>query len=302
MFSVVIPAYNCELTIRSTLISVLSQLCSNDEVIVVNDGSTDKTLEVVNGFLSETYNLKVYSKDNEGKASIARNFGIERASKDVILFLDADDQFLPGKLDALRNIFLVYPDTKFLFHDFKVSNAETIKIESKFEQIGQITRLQDSLVALEDNLYQGKVGLYNLLSVQELPAIHTITVAVKKEALLELDGMFDENMRLGEDVDLWFRLLKNNQVATCVLNAVLSNYVRREGSLTDCSESEMLSSIIEIKRKNFARGLSCFSKREKKIIASQISSYCMRKSTVEKKLSISWFASIFMALHFKLLY
>ncbi len=94
--SVVIPAYNAEYTILETIQSVQQQTFSDFEIIVINDGSTDKTLELLENIKDER--LKVFSYDNGGLAT-ARNRGIKNANGEFIAFLDADDMWTPDKLE-----------------------------------------------------------------------------------------------------------------------------------------------------------------------------------------------------------
>ena len=95
--SVVIPAYNAEHTILDTIKSVQQQTFSDYEIIVINDGSEDRTLELVEQV--EDSRVKVFSYSNGG-LSTARNRGIARATGEYITFLDADDLWTPDKLEA----------------------------------------------------------------------------------------------------------------------------------------------------------------------------------------------------------
>lgn len=88
--SVIIPAYNAEKTIERCLNSVIEQSYTNVEVIVVDDGSKDRTLSIANEVAKNDSRVKVISKQNGGAAS-ARNVGIKLASGEFITFLDADD-------------------------------------------------------------------------------------------------------------------------------------------------------------------------------------------------------------------
>jgi glycosyltransferase involved in cell wall biosynthesis len=96
LVSVLIPAYNAEKTIADTLRSVLSQTWTRKEIIVVNDGSKDATLEVLREF--EPYGVKVITQQNQG-AAIARNKAFECSSGDYIQWLDADDLLAPEKIE-----------------------------------------------------------------------------------------------------------------------------------------------------------------------------------------------------------
>ncbi|NES72852.1 MAG: glycosyltransferase family 2 protein, partial [Okeania sp. SIO2D1] len=96
LISVIIPVYNGEKTIRDTINSVLKQSFADFELIIINDGSTDSTLEVINSF--QDHRLKVFSYPNAGQGA-SRNRGIELAKGEYISFIDADDMWTSDKLE-----------------------------------------------------------------------------------------------------------------------------------------------------------------------------------------------------------
>ena len=101
-FSIIIPLYNKQRSILKTIKSVLSQDYRNYEIVVVDDGSTDDSVSIVENLHSER--VKLYQKENGGPSS-ARNYGVKKAEGDWILFLDADDTLEPGALSmAATNI------------------------------------------------------------------------------------------------------------------------------------------------------------------------------------------------------
>jgi len=94
--SVIIPAFNAEKYISNCLDSVFAQHTDyRFEVIVIDDGSTDKTSEIVSSGYPE---VRLFTKKNGGPGS-ARNLGVELALSDIIIFLDADDRMLPGRIE-----------------------------------------------------------------------------------------------------------------------------------------------------------------------------------------------------------
>lgn len=95
--SIIIPLYNKEKAIQRTLNSVLSQSYQNFEIVIIDDGSTDKSVEVVKQL--KDHRIRLFAKPNGGPSS-ARNMGIEKASGEWIMFLDADDELIN---DALKN-------------------------------------------------------------------------------------------------------------------------------------------------------------------------------------------------------
>ncbi|MDD5305138.1 MAG: glycosyltransferase family 2 protein [Elusimicrobia bacterium] len=115
--SVVIPTYNRAALVLRALESVLPQCRAGDEVIVVDDGSTDDTedrLRALGGRI-------VYVKIPNGGAGRARNAGIDRAGNPLLAFLDSDDEWLPGKLELQRRFLDARPDVLFCFTDMRAA-------------------------------------------------------------------------------------------------------------------------------------------------------------------------------------
>lgn len=129
MISIIIPAYNAERFIEETINSVLNQSYTDWELIIINDGSVDSTVEIIRPFLSEKVTL--YSQKNTG-VSAARNTGINRARGEYIAFLDADDYWLSENLSMKMNLFMD-KSVDFVFSNFikcdenlkKISNGPT---------------------------------------------------------------------------------------------------------------------------------------------------------------------------------
>lgn len=98
LVSIIIPLYNKESSIRSTIDSVLNQKFSNFEIVVVDDGSTDNSSTIVKNINDNR--IHYYYKDNEG-VSVARNYGVQKAFGEWVMFLDADDVLLDSAIDTL---------------------------------------------------------------------------------------------------------------------------------------------------------------------------------------------------------
>ena len=114
--SVVIPTHNRAHLIARAVNSALANIARDDEIIVVDDDSTDSTAAVLAGFGDPVRYVKV----PHGGAGAARNTGIRLAQKDLVAFLDSDDEWLPGKLDLNRGVLGARPDVLFCFSNFTV--------------------------------------------------------------------------------------------------------------------------------------------------------------------------------------
>lgn len=115
LVSVVIPAYNAAETIVECLDSVRAQTYKNLEVLVVNDGSSDNTLTILEQYASahKDLNLKIYSIENSGPAS-ARNYAIARSQGEYVAFLDSDDRWASAKIEKQLSCFIKYPELALL--------------------------------------------------------------------------------------------------------------------------------------------------------------------------------------------
>ena len=107
IISVIIPTYNAELTIIETITSVQQQTFSDFELIIIDDGSSDQTLELISSVGDKR--IRFFSYDNAG-VSVARNRGISHATGEFIAFLDHDDLWTPDKLDLQLAALRQHPD------------------------------------------------------------------------------------------------------------------------------------------------------------------------------------------------
>ncbi len=132
--SVVIPTYNRANLLRRSITSVLSQLQDDDEVIVVDDGSRDNTREVIAEFGRQ---VKSITSEHRG-AGVARNLGVQEASRDLVAFLDSDDEWTPGHVPLLRSFMTARPDLLFCFTNyvarFRDGSLRHFGLESHGEQ------------------------------------------------------------------------------------------------------------------------------------------------------------------------
>jgi len=102
LYSIVIPCFNAKNSIIETIESVLNQTYKNFEIIVINDGSTDETLELLTNTYNQEEKLKIWSIDNSGGPARPRNNGILKAKGEYICFLDSDDLFHSKKLEMIN--------------------------------------------------------------------------------------------------------------------------------------------------------------------------------------------------------
>lgn len=182
VISVVVPVYNGEKTIKETIDSVLNQSFYDFELIVINDGSTDKSLEIISNIKDER--LKVFSYPNAG-LSASRNRGISLATGEYISFIDADDLWTPDKLELQLKALQEHPQAAVAY-----SWTDCIDESGKF--LGKCNYLS----------FSGDVRA-NLLLINFIDS--GSNVLIRTEAFKKV-GNFDESRKSCEDWDMWLRL------------------------------------------------------------------------------------------------
>ncbi len=190
--SVVIPTRNRANYILQALASVFAQSYQDYEIIVVDDGSTDNTEEILTPLVKE--NKLRYELGEARGVSAARNRGVALAQGRYIAFLDSDDLFLPTKLEKQMRIYAQQPELGFVHCNF-----------SKFTDDGRELGLRDT------SRFQGHVYPAMLLEWSVIMAMPCMLV--RKDVFLEVGG-FDESLSWAEDMDLWRRIARRYAIGT----------------------------------------------------------------------------------------
>jgi glycosyltransferase involved in cell wall biosynthesis len=189
--SVIIPVYNCEAFIAQAIESVMAQTYSSLEIIVIDDGSTDGTADIV-----RTYSAPVrYVRQPHLGVAAARNRGIGTASGDFIAFLDADDVWLPEKLELQMEYFSKHDECGLIYTDM-----------GTFDESGIVHASVKSWLKMSPP--SGRI--FKQLFVETLFAADSV---VFRKACLARTGPFDESLLVGEDYDMWLRIAWHFQVA-----------------------------------------------------------------------------------------
>lgn len=190
-FSVVIPTYNRCTQVLRAVESVLAQTVPLDEIIVVDDGSVDGTVESIQSRYGTR--LKVIRQENRG-VSAARNRGAREAKNEWIAFLDSDDIWYPSKIERQREALKLFgKDCGVCFSDNRFGNNPEMTF-TRFEEIGFVNAPGMGLLE--------KPARYIVVGREPF---FTSSLVLRRELLLELGG-FDESLIVGEDADMVFRL------------------------------------------------------------------------------------------------
>lgn len=189
-YSVVIPLYNKAHYIEKTLNSVLQQTYQDFEIIVVDDGSTDHSLEAAQRVKSDK--IRVISQKNQG-VSVARNTGIQNAKGSYIAFLDADDIWYDHYMETIDQLTLLYPESDFYVTAYAINLGEG---KMKYSQ------QREQKTGCLDSYWKTLAGGYDF--------VWTSATTVRKQALLDA-GCFTPGEKIGQDMDMWARVARNNK-------------------------------------------------------------------------------------------
>lgn len=217
--SVIIPSYNRAHTVVRAIKSALEETYGGDEIIVIDDGSTDETEKILLPFFTK---IRYFCTENQG-AGAARNFGVRIAQNPLIAFLDSDDEWFAGKLELQRKLHTACPDLTFSFTDFAVQklSGEQSRNHLKYwhkdarawEKILGLPKPYTSIATLPENFQDFDV-YFGSLYLSELSAnyVFTSTLVVNKakagDALL-----FGEDLPLYEDLECFARLAQIGKAA-----------------------------------------------------------------------------------------
>ncbi|TYA58294.1 glycosyltransferase family 2 protein [Formosa maritima] len=220
LFSIIIPLFNKEDYIKNTLLSVLNQTFNDFEIIVVNDGSTDNSLNIVESISDSR--ILIFSIENSG-VSAARNFGIQKASGKYLAFLDADDFWEATFLEHIYKLITKYPQEQIFASALKIKTKKGIyfatysKLDLKTNQEGVLNYFQYSL---------------------DHSILHCASSIFNKEAVMKI-GAFNETLSTSEDTDYWIRAGLNYSVV--FLNIPLATHQVVNNGLTKSNRKRFKS-------------------------------------------------------------
>ncbi len=197
-----IPAYNAEAFIGQALASIQKQSTPVDEIIVIDDGSSDDTEAVVRSCAPEA----LYIRQNNQGPSAARNKGIKAASGDWIAFLDADDQWTTEKISDQVSVLNQYPELRLIASDMK-------EIDTHDREITPSVLAKHRQQAFYQALNGAPIpnALSRLINKNFIP---TGTVLVQRNVLMQA-GLFNPQIHFGEDLELWAKIACHHPI-TCL--------------------------------------------------------------------------------------
>lgn len=192
--SVIIPAYNAEASIERTIMSALTQSYKNIQVVVVNDGSSDSTKQIVDSLCSRYNNILFVNTKNQG-VSCARNVGMDNADGEYLVFLDADDILAEN---ALENMYHCIKENEL---DIVAAKHTTID----FAKVGTVNFHDTGTLCI----YRGKDAL--LRSIEDKPDTYSVWAKMYRRGVLE-NVRFPEGKRIHEDSFFIFSCLTRDVI------------------------------------------------------------------------------------------
>ena len=221
LVSVIVPTYNCGPFVAEALDSILSQDWQPLEVIAVDDGSTDDTLQVLQRYAGR---IRLLQQPNGGPAA-ARNLAVRESRGEYLAFLDADDLWLPGHLRVLVSHLQDHPNTKVAYGEWLVWRARSDGIYPPLA----VPPLNDAPEVDEAN----SGWVYRSLLLDSI--IHIIAAVIHRSVYDAVEG-FDQTLRTGSDWDFWIRVGRSFPVAK--LRRPVAAYRQNPSSVTHVVRKE----------------------------------------------------------------
>ena len=214
--AVVIPTYNCAPYLPRALDSVLGQTYRDCSFFAIDDGSTDDTVSVIRCYLERG----IYLRQEQSGPAAARNCGIRASNSSYLAFLDADDFWLPTKLERQIELLERHPEIGLVCSNFSISGG-LAPAASYFSRVR---------LPADGHMFA------HLL--RDCP-VCTSTVVVRRQCLVDV-GLFNESLSVAEDLNLWLRIASRWDVAI-IPEVLVTKHVRNENLSTTTAIERKLS-------------------------------------------------------------
>lgn len=182
--SINLCCYNSEKYLIETLDSVINQIYTDWELVIINDGSTDSTEAIVKDYIDRGFPILYYSQKNHG-LGYSRNVALEHSSGKYIAFLDHDDVWLPNKLEKQMAIFENNVNIDFIYTNYYIAKNRKLTIKYKKEQP-------------KGSVFERFLSDY---------PVHVSTTVVRKSSIDNLHSLFNPDLNMTEDYDFFMRIL-----------------------------------------------------------------------------------------------
>jgi glycosyltransferase involved in cell wall biosynthesis len=226
LVSVVIPTFNYAIYLPRAIESVLAQTYKEIELIVVDDGSTDNTTSVIQTLQAKYHGRICYVQQKNSGPNAARNNGIDKAQGDFIALLDADDEWLPEKLEKQVKFAIANPQFGIIGCGSRRVRGDGVILAENF---GVIPPPRNELIhhlMVRNYRFGGSSGVF-----------------IRKECF-KVVGLFDESLRGSEDRDMWLRIVRKYEVTN--LKDILINIHYHQNNCSSNSDIMLKSKLLFI--------------------------------------------------------
>jgi len=262
--SVLMPVYNTEKYLAEAIESILGQTFKDFELIIIDDGSTDNSLSIIEKYAKIDSRIKFISRDNKGLISTL-NQGIELSQGKYIARMDADDISLPNRFD--------------IQYEFLESRPEYVVVGSR---IMLIDSDNDSLCAMGELFSHEDIDFSHIHNLTSGAVIVHPTAMIRRDSLVAIGG-YRERYKHAEDIDVWLRLGEVGKL--CNLNKILLRYRQHFDSIGYMHRQSQLKAI------EYAIADACLRRGvEKKIAQVHLSAEYVARSKAEVYTKWGWWS------------
>ena len=201
VFSIITASYNYEAYIKETIESVIAQTFQDWEMVIVDDGSKDNSVEVIKSYCEKDSRIKLYQHENGVNKGLSETvkLGVERAEGEWVVFLESDDTITPEYLEEKFRIVDKYPEVGFIFNDINMFGDE--------ERIQHMSNGYFKKLNMELNKYSFPANI--LQSFAKLNPVPTFSCVMLKKKLF--DGIdFNATVKPWLDYYIWAQIAQNN--------------------------------------------------------------------------------------------
>lgn len=224
--TVIIPVYNEEKYLRRCLDSIVRQTEQPDEVIIIDDGSTDGSLEIIKDYCA-TLGWKYKSKINGG-VSVARNVGLELSTSDYITFLDSDDEYFISAIASMKKAIKKYPDEDII----------------QFNHLRYYAKIDKTV-----QKYDNRAGVHDITSIDPNDKHYcNFWMTVWNKVFKYNPERFDEDLKYGEDAEYVLSHLLNGNNIRCIDELTVIHHFENLNSLTKQKTNNDIDKLIAVYR------------------------------------------------------
>lgn len=256
LVSIIIPLFNQERFVGQAITSILDQGLDEIEIIIVDDGSTDRSAAIVEEYaMNAGGRIRLIRQPNSGGPAKPRNVGIEHSSGKYIAFLDPDDYWYPDKLKQQLDVLTRFETVAMVFADVHMVDVSGAILATYLKRINYLQRASSHLRKVDEHVYLSSPSFYPFSSaVAAGPS--TSSVILRREALFGQSVWFPPELRVGEDMDLWFRFMQKHEVA--FIDKPVNAY-RQHGASLMHQTAIMLAGSVACHERNFERASASLS-------------------------------------------